>query len=111
MPLVGPDWMAKAEYPSVVLESGWYESAKALERDARLWQLGSEGAVRVVLQVKFSRPDQENDPIRVRLSINRTAPPGDLAHVKHYARLSYFQNSSSFLTNMTIGFLGNIPGP
>ncbi|RPA89684.1 hypothetical protein L873DRAFT_615409 [Choiromyces venosus 120613-1] len=57
LPLVGPDRAKKAEFPSVVLESGCSESAKKLHRDARLWKVGSGGEVRVVLQVKFYQPD------------------------------------------------------
>ncbi|RPA93226.1 hypothetical protein L873DRAFT_78751 [Choiromyces venosus 120613-1] len=58
LPCVGPERAQIAEYPSVVLESGWSESASRLQDDAKLWQEGSGRAVRVVLQVKFYRPNQ-----------------------------------------------------
>ncbi|PUU82894.1 hypothetical protein B9Z19DRAFT_1119997 [Tuber borchii] len=70
VPLVGPEWKNTAEYPSVVLESGWSESEAALKRDVRLWQLGSEKAVRVILLVKFFA----ENPMRVQLSITRSSP-------------------------------------
>ncbi|RPA93257.1 hypothetical protein L873DRAFT_1816216 [Choiromyces venosus 120613-1] len=84
IPLVGPDRAKEAEFPSVVLESGWSESAIQLRRDARLWQEGSRQEVRVVLQVEFYRPDQQNQ-IRVDLSISRTCPGGHPTQVEHYA--------------------------
>ncbi|PWW78046.1 hypothetical protein C7212DRAFT_316298, partial [Tuber magnatum] len=60
VPFVGPNWTEPAEFPSVVLESGWSESSTRLLEDARLWQIGSQMAVRVVLLAKFYREDQNN---------------------------------------------------
>ncbi|RPA90033.1 hypothetical protein L873DRAFT_510071 [Choiromyces venosus 120613-1] len=71
--MVGPDWTQKAEYPSVVLESGWDESMQQLHRDAQLWQRGSGGEVCVVIQVKFYRPNDENR-MRAKLVLKRTLP-------------------------------------
>ncbi|KAG0131794.1 hypothetical protein HOY82DRAFT_559119 [Tuber indicum] len=73
IPLVGPEWVVNAEFPSVVLESGWSESATAQQEDARLWQEGSGNAVRVVLQVKFCRPNEQNE-IGLMLSISHAHP-------------------------------------
>ncbi|RPA90968.1 hypothetical protein L873DRAFT_1820274 [Choiromyces venosus 120613-1] len=86
VPLVGPDWAKKAKFPSVVLESGWSESAVQLVRDARLWQGGSGREVRVVLQVKFYRPDQQKQ-IRLVLSITRARPGGHPTPVEDYVIL------------------------
>ncbi|KAG0632697.1 hypothetical protein HOY80DRAFT_1115458 [Tuber brumale] len=60
IPLVGPGRTKSAEFPFVVLESGWSESAARLREDARLWQGGSAGTVRVVLQVKFYQRNWNN---------------------------------------------------
>ncbi|KAG0123604.1 hypothetical protein HOY82DRAFT_220572 [Tuber indicum] len=43
VPLVASNRAQEAEFPSVVLESSWDESAVQLQRDARLWQVGSGG--------------------------------------------------------------------
>ena len=69
----GPDWDVKARFPSIVLETGWAEPAEKLAQDARLWQKGSEGEVRVVLQVKFYK--RAHNRIGTRLWINRATPP------------------------------------
>ncbi|RPB04943.1 hypothetical protein L873DRAFT_1186548 [Choiromyces venosus 120613-1] len=75
IPRVGPERAQKAAFPSVVLESGWSESAEQLQRDARLWQVGSGREVRVVLHAKFYQPNQQNQ-VRLVLSINRARPGG-----------------------------------
>ncbi|CUS08193.1 unnamed protein product [Tuber aestivum] len=74
VPLVGPNWTTNAEFPTVVLESGWTEGEEQLDRDAMLWQEGSGGQVRVVIQVKFFH--QEEDRIGALLRINRAHPNG-----------------------------------
>lgn len=86
VPFTGPDRMQCAAFPSVVLESGWYESIARREEDARLWQEGSGNAVRVVLQVKFHEPDNHNR-IRLVLSVTRAHPDGlgSPALPTHYA--------------------------
>jgi len=68
VPMLGPDWTQEREFPSVVLESGWTEPADRLELDARLWQQGSEGAVRVVIQVKYYKRSGGRIGLRVRIS-------------------------------------------
>ncbi|KAG0123589.1 hypothetical protein HOY82DRAFT_229873 [Tuber indicum] len=73
IPLFDTDPPRKAEFPSVVLESGWDESAVALHRDARTWLVGSDGEVRVAIQVKFYRADQWNE-IKASLWISRAQP-------------------------------------
>ncbi|KAG0638481.1 hypothetical protein HOY80DRAFT_1047444 [Tuber brumale] len=79
VPLVSPNWTTDAEFPSVVLESGWSEGAEQLNRDATLWQQGSGGQVRVVIQVKFF-PRSENR-IGARLWINRANPYGNSSEI------------------------------
>ncbi|KAG0638411.1 hypothetical protein HOY80DRAFT_171853 [Tuber brumale] len=69
VPRVGPNWINDAEFPSVVLESGWIEPADQLHRDATLWQQGSGSKVRVVVQVKFFQSGKNR--IGARLWINR----------------------------------------
>ncbi|PWW73766.1 hypothetical protein C7212DRAFT_365593 [Tuber magnatum] len=71
IPLLGPDWTKEAQYPSVVLESGWSEPAEQLDRDASLWLAGSGGQVRVVVQVKFHR---RQNRIGTRMWIKRARP-------------------------------------
>jgi len=93
VPLVGLDWDRKAKYPSVVLESEWSESGATLVRDARLWQVGSERAVRIVLLAKFFKPDTDNK-IAVRLTIDRSFPDADTTPTKEYVRLTYLQTST-----------------
>ena len=84
IPRIGPGRQQSAAYPSVVLESGWYESSTRLLADSRLWQEGSAGAVQVVLQVKFYEPDDQNK-MRLVLFISRFAPGGGPTQHDHYA--------------------------
>ncbi|KAG0638402.1 hypothetical protein HOY80DRAFT_1137566 [Tuber brumale] len=74
VPRVSANWTTKAEFPSVVLESGWSEPIDQLHRDAKLWQQGSGGQVRVVIQVKFF--PRTGNRIGSRLWINRANPQG-----------------------------------
>ncbi|PUU75205.1 hypothetical protein B9Z19DRAFT_365395 [Tuber borchii] len=87
VPIVGPDWIQCAAFPSV-LESGWNESIARREEDARLWQEGSGNAVRVVLQAKVHEPDYRNC-IHLVLSVTRAYPDGlgRLALPTHYANI------------------------
>jgi len=101
VPLVGPDLERKAKYPSVVLESGWSASAAKLARDARLWQVGSERAVRMVILVKFFHPDM-NNKVGVRLTILRSFTDADTTRTKAYVSLTYIHISTTYFTNMTI---------
>ncbi|PUU78626.1 hypothetical protein B9Z19DRAFT_1126485 [Tuber borchii] len=84
IPRIGHRRQQSAAYPSVVLESGWHESSTRLLADSKLWQEGSAGAVRVVLQVKFYEPDNQNE-MRLVLSISRTVPGGGPTQHDHYA--------------------------
>ncbi|KAG0641936.1 hypothetical protein HOY80DRAFT_952844 [Tuber brumale] len=63
VPRICANWTTKAEFPSVVLV-----------RDATLWQQGSGGQVRVVVQVKFFQ--RRDDRIGARLWISRANPHG-----------------------------------
>ncbi|PUU76949.1 hypothetical protein B9Z19DRAFT_1087221 [Tuber borchii] len=83
IPRIGPGRKQLAAFPSVVMESGRYESSAQLQADARLWQEGSAGAVRVVLQVKYYEPDHHNN-VALDLFISRTAPGGGPASQEHY---------------------------
>ncbi|RPA98195.1 hypothetical protein L873DRAFT_1808806 [Choiromyces venosus 120613-1] len=74
VPLLGPNWTEKAKYPSVVLESGWSEAAEQLNQDASLWQAGSGGQVRVVIQVKFYK---RQDRIGAHVRVNRAKAAKD----------------------------------
>ncbi|PUU76076.1 hypothetical protein B9Z19DRAFT_1089049 [Tuber borchii] len=83
IPLIGPNRKSLAPFPSVVMESGRYESSAQLKADARVWQEGSAGAVRVVLQVKFYEADCDNN-VALDLFISRTAPGGGPASQEQY---------------------------
>lgn len=72
VPLLGPDWTQKHKFPSVILESGWTEPDNRLALDARLWQQGSEGGVRVVLQVKYFK--RSGGRIGSKMWISRATP-------------------------------------
>ncbi|RPA90026.1 hypothetical protein L873DRAFT_1795752 [Choiromyces venosus 120613-1] len=98
VPMVGPDWTQKAEYPSVVLESGWDESMQQLHRDAQLWQRGSGGEVCVVIQVKFYRPNDENR-MRAKLVLKRTLPGERHVFVEPYASLFATPNTTDPTTH------------
>lgn len=63
------------EFPSVVIESGWWESGQKLKEDREIWQVGSGAQVRAVLQAKFSRPNIQKE-IGLTLAIWRTQPGG-----------------------------------
>jgi len=101
IPLIGPDREELAAFPSVVMESGLYESNAQLQADARLWQEGSAGAVRVVLQVKYYEVDPHNrDNVALDLFISRIAPGRGPASQEHYASVFlYFILSGSLLTS------------
>ncbi|PUU78638.1 hypothetical protein B9Z19DRAFT_1126390 [Tuber borchii] len=75
VPHLPPDWTEEAKYPSVILECGWTESAEHLKQDATLWQKGTGGNVRVVIQVKFYK--RQGGRIGARAWISRTKPPRD----------------------------------
>ncbi|PUU76944.1 hypothetical protein B9Z19DRAFT_1087217, partial [Tuber borchii] len=83
IPFIGPNMERMAAFPSVVMESGRYESDARLQADARLWQAGSAGAVRVVLQVKYFEVDRNNN-VALDLFISRTSPGGGPASQEHY---------------------------
>lgn len=88
IPRIKPGSQQSAAYPSVVLESGWHESSKRLLADYKLWQEGSAGAVRVVLQAKFYEPDNQNK-MQLVLSISRTAPGEGPTLPHHYASFHF----------------------
>lgn len=71
------DCMTKKDCPSVVLESGWWESRIQLIRDSRLWLEGMAGGVRVVVSCKTFAPDLENK-IRATLTLSRITPDGEI---------------------------------
>ncbi|PUU75455.1 hypothetical protein B9Z19DRAFT_1067407 [Tuber borchii] len=50
-------------YPSVVLESGWAESAPRLWEDCNLWMTGTAGAVHVVILCKIFYPNSERKSV------------------------------------------------
>lgn len=66
------------EFPSVVIESGWWESGQKLKEDKEIWLAGSGAQVRVVLQAKFSPPDIQNE-IGLTMAIWRAQPGGSAA--------------------------------
>ncbi|PUU76806.1 hypothetical protein B9Z19DRAFT_1066342 [Tuber borchii] len=75
VPRVGPYFNQLAEYPTVVLESGCAESSERLTEDARMWQIGSNMGVRVVLQAKFF-PADHNYGVRFVFLVSRANPKG-----------------------------------
>lgn len=84
VPRVGPKYRELSEFPTVLLESGWAEASTELRdsEDARVWQLGSRKAVRVVLLAKFYPADRHNE-VRFVLSISCVEPNGPFLH-DHY---------------------------
>ncbi|PUU74188.1 hypothetical protein B9Z19DRAFT_1093469 [Tuber borchii] len=75
VPRIGPSRGECASFPSVVVESGWQESATRHLDDARLWLEGSGNAVRVVLQAKYHQSN-ESGRIHFVLSVSRAHPDG-----------------------------------
>ena len=59
--------------PSVVLEFSWTSSEPETVDYRRLWHEGSGGQVRVVIFVKFCRPNEQNG-IRATLEISHCTP-------------------------------------
>jgi len=66
------------------VESGINEPHAELQANARLWQEGTAGAVRVVLQAQFSAPTKE-DKMRLLLSVSRFGPDGHQMLHDYYA--------------------------
>ena len=62
-----------SNFPSVVLEFSWTSSEPETVDYRRLWHEGSEGQVRVVIFVKFCRPNEQNG-IRATLEISHCTP-------------------------------------
>ncbi|KAG0129266.1 hypothetical protein HOY82DRAFT_652401 [Tuber indicum] len=61
IPLLGPDWTKKREFPSAVLESGWSEPADRLKLDARLWLVFAGGQAGPQIAGRYTvRPGQVN---------------------------------------------------
>ncbi|KAG0641873.1 hypothetical protein HOY80DRAFT_952677 [Tuber brumale] len=107
VPHIGANWTTEAEFPSVVLESGWSEPAGQLHRDATLCQRGSGGQVRVVIAVKpFQRRDYR---IGARLWISRANPHGG-STVREYGILPAVNNHDGSPTiSFHEFFTGNCP--
>ena len=49
----------EADWPTIVLESGWSESLTRLRRDAHIWLENSGGDVKIVLLFSIGREQQE----------------------------------------------------
>ncbi|KAG0641919.1 hypothetical protein HOY80DRAFT_1021045 [Tuber brumale] len=79
VPHISANWTTEAEFPGVVPESGWSEPADQLQRDAALWHQGSEGQVRIVIQVKFIQ--RSENQIGARLWISRANPQGGATQI------------------------------
>lgn len=110
IPRIGPNKQRMAAFPSVVMESGRYESSARLQADARLWQEGSAGAVRVVLQVKYYEVDRHNN-LALDLFISRAAPGGGPASQEHYASVFIYSMLSSSLLTSQLCVQHIIPAP
>jgi hypothetical protein len=72
----------KADWPTIVLESGWSESLTKLRRDAHIWLENSKDDVKIVLLFSISRTARtmtikkwENRPVPANppVPVNRTA--------------------------------------
>ena len=110
IPMVGPGRTKGAKFPSVVLESGWSESATRLREDARLWQEGSAGAVRVVLQIKFYGRNRDNK-ICLVLFISRAHPNGQRASLETYVSFLQTLNTGDLFTHIFVASsVPNRPG-
>ncbi|KAG0641947.1 hypothetical protein HOY80DRAFT_952926 [Tuber brumale] len=104
---IGANRTTVAEFPSLVLESGWSEPAGQLHRDATLWQRGSVGQVRVVILVKFFQ--QRDDRIGARLLISRANPHGGCT-VREYGIFPAVHNPDGSPTiSFHEFFAGNCP--
>ena len=90
VPLIGPDWIESAAFPSVVLETAYSESSLGLSKDGELWCQGSSLLVKVVILVKFGVPKRQNRRMKVTLTIGRCFPDinGDTTHFQDYASFS-----------------------
>ena len=110
IPLIGPKKQRLAAFPSVVMESGRYEPRARLQADAELWQKGSAGAVRVVLQVIYYGADCY-DHVGVDLLISRTAPGRGPASLEHYASVFIYSMLSSSLLTSQLCVQPIIPAP
>jgi len=108
IPRYGQGRQQSAAYPSVVLESGWHESSTRLLADSRLWQEGSAGAVRVVLQAKFYEPDNQNK-MGLVLSVSRTVPGGGPTLHDHYESFCCILHTHGFFTNVSIVNVVHLP--
>ena len=64
-------------YPSIVLESGWAESAPRLWNDCNLWLTGTAGAVHVVILCKVFYPDRDRK-MKATLTMCRRKEDGEL---------------------------------
>ncbi|RPB04241.1 hypothetical protein L873DRAFT_1459387 [Choiromyces venosus 120613-1] len=102
IPMLGPNWDQEALFPSVVLETGWAESAEKLAEDVTLWQVGSGGQVRVVFQLKFYKRMQNR--IGARLWMNRATPPTNtFASVKTSTKKYYSTIKSRIIHYLRVG--------
>ncbi|RPA99926.1 hypothetical protein L873DRAFT_869219 [Choiromyces venosus 120613-1] len=110
IPLVGPDRVKKAKFPSVILESGWTETLAKLKDDARHWQVGSGQEVRVVLLVKFYQPNRQKR-IRLDLFINRTRPGGQSHGIERYASFFCILYTTDFFTNVSVASVAYLSYP
>jgi len=105
VPRVGPNFKQLAEFPTVVLESGWAESSSRLREDARLWQIGSNMAVRVVLQAKFFLADHNNS-VRFVFFIYRGNLNGGSCLPDYYVSEFRLLNPNDLL-NMSVMIVGD----
>ncbi|KAG0138225.1 hypothetical protein HOY82DRAFT_596306 [Tuber indicum] len=86
----------RAQFPAIVLESGWSESEAQLLRDCQLWQQGSAGSVKVVLLFKLFGPNLQNQ-IKASLHLCRYST-NQTPVISSYACLSYMSNPFEYFT-------------
>ncbi|KAG0130339.1 hypothetical protein HOY82DRAFT_609593 [Tuber indicum] len=86
----------RAQFPTIVLESGWTESETQLLRDCQLWQQGSAGGVRVVLLFKLFTPDVQNH-IKATLHLCRYSAD-QIPVMSSYACLSHMSYPFDYFT-------------
>ncbi|KAG0138222.1 hypothetical protein HOY82DRAFT_596303 [Tuber indicum] len=87
----------RAQFPTIVLESGWTESETQLLRDCQLWQQGSAGGVRVVLLFKMFAPNVHNQ-IKATLHLCRYSAD-QIPVMSSYASLSPMSFPLDYFTN------------
>lgn len=75
------------DLPTIVVESGWSESMPSLERDMNLWLQGGNGAVQLVLIIKWTKHTDQRVSAGFRVfSLNAD---GNIKHLQTEVRRNF----------------------